>query len=88
MAGSILEVGTTELARHFGDYLARVRHSGDTVVVLKNKKAVAELHGLPTEGCALRSLVDLLHALPTDPDFASDIDAVNHADRPPDSPWD
>ena len=88
MAHSTLSVPTTELARHFGDYLARVRYGGDTIIVLKNNSPVAELRPLPAAQCSLRSFVELWRESPSDPSFADDLETVNRADRPMENPWD
>lgn len=87
MPKAALKVPTTTIARHFGDYLARVRFGGDTVIVLKNNVAIAELRALPGEACTLGSLLELLNQWPPDPEFAADLDKVNRSDRPMENPW-
>jgi antitoxin (DNA-binding transcriptional repressor) of toxin-antitoxin stability system len=82
-----LKVPTTEFSRHFGDYLSRVRFGGETIVVLKNNLAVAELRALPGDACTLGALLDLLNHRTADPEFAADIEQVNRADRPMENPW-
>jgi len=82
-----LAVATTELARHFGDYLARVRYGGGRLIVMKNNTPVAELRALPVARPTLREFLDLWGSLPVDPDFAADLDRVNRADRPLEDPW-
>ena len=87
MSKSVLRVPTTEISRHFGDYLARVRYGGTTIVVLKNDAEVAELRALPAEGCTLGSFLDLWIGTHSDPDFVADLEAVGRADRPMENPW-
>lgn len=88
MAHSVLRVPTTELSRHFGDYLARIRFGHDTVIVLKNNRPVAELRPLAGKDCTMGSVLDLLGNSAPDSDWATDIEAVNRADRPLENPWD
>jgi len=87
VAKPALKIPTTEFSRHFGDYLARVRFGGETIVVLKNNLAVAELRALPGDACTLGTLLELLNRRPADPDFAADIEQVNQSDRPLENPW-
>jgi antitoxin (DNA-binding transcriptional repressor) of toxin-antitoxin stability system len=82
-----VEVATTELARHLGDYLARVRYGGNRIVVVKNNTRVAELRALPPESCDLRKFLDVCRTVPVDAGFADDLDTVSHADRPAGNPW-
>jgi antitoxin (DNA-binding transcriptional repressor) of toxin-antitoxin stability system len=84
---TIVEVPTTELARHLGDYLARVRYGGTRIVVMKNNTPVAELRALPPESCDLRKFLDICRTVPVDPEFADDLDVVSRADRPAVNPW-
>ena len=69
-----IPVSTTWAARNLGECLARVRHTGDGYVLLKNDKPVAEL--VPLAGArtaTLRELCDAMAAVPADEDFASDL---------------
>ena len=84
---SVLEIPTTELARHLGDYLARVRYGRDTIVVLKNNAPVAEIRPLQTGEYSLAALLAAWGELPPDPDFADDLAAVSRADAVPANPW-
>ena len=84
-----IPVSTTWAARNLGECLARVRHTGDGYVLLKNDKPVAEL--VPLAGArraTLRELWDALAAVPVDEDFAADLQSVNATDWPLDNPWD
>ena len=84
-----IPVSTTWAARHLGECLARVRHTGDVYVLLKNDKPVAELVPLPgARRATLGELWDALASVPVDEGFASDLESVNAADQPLDNPWD
>ena len=87
MAHAVITIPTTELARHFADYLARVRYAGETIVVLKNNTPVAELRALPGKECSLGAFLEVWGTLPADSSFADDLDAVNQADRALENPW-
>lgn len=87
MGNTATEVSTTEIARHFGDYIARVRYGGETLVVLKNNARVAEIRPLRAPACTLRSFLDFWRKSPADPDFANDLEAVCRSDVPPENPW-
>ena len=82
-----IEATATEMARRFGDYLARVRFGAQTITILKNKKPVAELRPLPEAGGTLEDFVRLWKSLPTDSSFADDLEKVNQADAPLENPW-
>ena len=84
----MIKVPTTELARHLGDYLARVRYGGETVVVLKNRTPIAELRGTGGTRRTLREFMALWKKTKTDPDFAGDLETVNAADKVMQNPWD
>ena len=43
----IKAISTTEAARNLGDYVAKVRHTGQTFILHKNEKPVAALGPLP-----------------------------------------
>ncbi len=81
------EIPTTELSRHFSDYLARVRFAGETFVVMKNGAPVAELRGMPSKTCNLRKFIQIWKSGPSDKSFADDLERVNHLDTPPENPW-
>jgi len=87
MTRTSLEVSTTDLVRHFDDYLARVRFGGQTVIILKDKRPVAELRGLPGVGCTLRDLIDICANSHCGHGFSDDIERVNAADEPLRDPW-
>lgn len=84
-----IPVSTTWAARNLGDCLARIRHTEDRFVLLKNDKPVAEL--IPLAGSrttTVQELWDAMAAVPVDEGFAEDLKSVNSADRPLDNPWD
>ena len=82
-------VSTTWAARNLGDCLARITHTGDQFVLVKNGKPVAEL--VPVAGsrrATLRQVWDALASVRPDADFADDLRKVNETDRILDNPWD
>lgn len=82
-------VSTTEVARHLGDYLARVKHKGERFLLTKNDQPIAEL--LPVGGSRRARWGDLTAAitrLPREPTFADDLEKVNEVDQPTKNPWD
>lgn len=84
-----VHVSTTWAARNLGDCLARIKHTGDQFVLLKNGKPVAEL--VPAAGsrtATLRAVWDALSSVPVDAGFVDDLHAINSADRVLDNPWD
>ena len=84
-----IPVSTTWAARNLGDCLARIKHTDDQFVLVKNGKPVAEL--VPVAGsrrATLRTVWEALSSVPVDASFADDLQAVNSADRVLDNPWD
>jgi antitoxin (DNA-binding transcriptional repressor) of toxin-antitoxin stability system len=53
----------TDVARHFADYLNRVSFRGERIVLMRGKRAIAEL-GPVSMGRPLKDLPDLLASLP------------------------
>jgi antitoxin (DNA-binding transcriptional repressor) of toxin-antitoxin stability system len=53
----------TEVARNFAEFINRVAFRGERFVLMRGKKAVAELRPVPT-GKRLRELPELLASLP------------------------
>ena len=81
-------ISTTEAARHLGDVLARVRHKGEHFLLTKNDQPVARL--VPAQSTRFATGAEITRALdrlPTDPEFADDLERVNLADRIPETPW-
>ena len=76
----IQTISVTEAARHFAEYINRVVYRGESFVLVRGNKPVAELRPLPA-GNRLAELPALLASLPhLTPDeaaqFADDINAV------------
>ena len=82
-------ISATDLARHVGDVLGKVRFRRDTFVIERNGEPVARLSPIPWHGdvTLVEGLRAWLEAGPANEDFADDLDAVNRADRPPRNPW-
>jgi len=57
------KLSVTEAVRHFSEYINRITYKGEHILLLRGKKAVAELRPTPT-GKLLGGLPDLLRALP------------------------
>lgn len=53
----------TDVARNFADYINRVAFGGERFVLMRGKRAVAELRPVPS-GKKLRELPELLASLP------------------------
>ena len=73
-------LSVTEAARHFAEYINRVAYRGESFVLVRGNKPVAELRPLPM-GNRLAELPALLASLPhLTPDeaaqFADDLDAA------------
>lgn len=70
----------TEVARHFAEYINRVAYRGESFVLLRGKKPMAELRPLPA-GKRLSELPALLESLPRlspseAESFADDLEAA------------
>ena len=82
-------ISSTSLARHLGEYLARVKYRSEGFLVTKNEDVVAELIPSSTPPRATwGQLAATLSDYPTDPGFAEDLEVVNDLDKPPENPWD
>lgn len=69
-------LSVTEVARHFADYVSRVAYRGESFVLIKGGRPMAELRPLPS-GRRLGDLPGLLAGLPRLDDadaFAEDIE--------------
>jgi antitoxin (DNA-binding transcriptional repressor) of toxin-antitoxin stability system len=81
-------ISSTEAARHLGDYLARIKHKGESFIVTKNDQPLAELVPIiQNRRGTWGELQKALAALPRDPSFADDLERVNRADQPFQNPW-
>lgn len=84
-----ISISSTEAARHFGDYLARVKRKGERFLVTKNDQPIAELS--PARGAARITWGELKAAIgtaPVDSTFADDLEKVNAVDQIETNPWD
>lgn len=82
-------ITTTEAARHFGDVIARVKHTGEPVLLTKSSEPVARLvSAKPSARATGEEIMRALASLPHDPAFADDLETVNRADRALTNPWD
>ncbi|MFP4166055.1 MAG: hypothetical protein ACLFUF_02685 [Opitutales bacterium] len=60
-----IEIPCTEAARKLGDCLERIRYTGDSFVLTKNKAPIAELLPLAQGNkCTLGEMVEDLRTLP------------------------
>ena len=83
-------IRATELARHLGDVLARVRYRRDAFVIERNGTRIARVVPMPAPGADATvgdALAAWLEGADADPGFADDVAAINAADRPPTSRW-
>ena len=83
-----IEISSTEAARNLGECLARIKHTGDRFVLMKNRRPVAELG--PVSGMhrsTLRMLWKAMRETKVDEDFARDLERVNASDVPFENPW-
>jgi antitoxin (DNA-binding transcriptional repressor) of toxin-antitoxin stability system len=76
-------LSVTEMARHFAEYINRVAYCGESFVLVRGNKPLAELRPLPT-GTRLAELPALLaslpHLSPTEAaQFADDLTAAREA---------
>jgi prevent-host-death family protein len=88
------EISSTEAVRNFGDCLARVRYGGETLIITKGNKPVAELRPIETKTKKTKkpkgTFADLLRIWkpdPNDPGFADDLERANSKDIA-ENPWD
>ena len=83
-----IEISTTAAARNLGDCLARIKHTGDSYILMKNRRPIAELG--PISGArrtTLRRLWSAMRELGVDEDFASDLERANASDTIMENPW-
>lgn len=81
-------ISSTEVARHLGDVLARVKHAGESFILTKSDKPLARLVpiGPPARSCGAE-IMKALAGLPHDPGFADDLEQVNRTDCELENPW-
>jgi len=82
-------IPSTEAARSFGDCLARVKHTGESLLICRNNAPVAVLSPAPGTGrMTVKEFVDLWSELPFDEEFADDLERVGREDQALENPWD
>ena len=83
-----IEISSTEAVRNFGDFLARIKHRNDTLVITKNNKPVAELRPIAAEPHGtLEDFLRLWKRDPGDDAFADDLERANSREFPNPNPW-
>lgn len=83
-----IAISSTEAARTLGDCLARIRHTGDRFIIMKNNRPVAELGPVSgTRGTTLHALWTALKEVGADEEFAKDLERVNASDTVMENPW-
>jgi len=83
-----IQISSTEAVRNFGDYLARIKHRKETLVITKSNKPIAELGPIVAEPSG--TLEDFLRLWTPDPDdaaFAGDLERANSKELPGPNPW-
>jgi len=84
----VIRISSTVAARSLGECLARIRHTGDRFVLMKNRRPVAELGPVSgTRRTTLRALWMAMRETKADEDFARDLERVNAADALMGNPW-
>lgn len=82
-------ISSTEAARHLGDVLARIKHTGESFILTKSDKPLARLVRFSgASGATGADIMKACNGLPWDPGFAEDLERVNQMDRIPENPWD
>lgn len=77
-------ISSTEAVRSFGEYLAKVRHTGESFEILKSNLPVAQL--IPSKKESTATVADFVAAW-RESDFSETLQDVNQQDEPPDNPW-
>jgi hypothetical protein len=83
-------ISSTHLVRHLGDCLAKVKYGNADYRITKNNERIAELrpvtYSLPQ--ATWGKVAEALASYTVEPDFADDLERINHADQVPENPWD
>jgi prevent-host-death family protein len=83
-----ITVSSTEAARNLGECLSRIKHTGDSYILTRNNRPVAELVPVAEEvSGTLGELVEALRLTAADAGFADDLERVNRTDQPLENPW-
>lgn len=82
-------ISATELARHLGDVLGRIRYRGESFTVERSGVPVARLSPVrePRPGTVGEAFRAWKSEVGSDPELADDLERVLAADRPPGNPW-
>jgi antitoxin (DNA-binding transcriptional repressor) of toxin-antitoxin stability system len=83
------KISSTEAVRSFGECIARVRHTGESILICKNDKPVATLAPSPgTSRLTVAEFVAAWQSLNLDKDFATDLESIGEEESPLENPWD
>jgi antitoxin (DNA-binding transcriptional repressor) of toxin-antitoxin stability system len=83
------KISSTKAVRTFGECIARVRHTGESILICKNDKPVATLAPAPgTSRLTVAEFIDAWQNLSFDKDFAADLESIGKEDSPLENPWD
>jgi prevent-host-death family protein len=83
-----ITVSCTEAARNLGECLSRIKHTGDSFILTRNNRPVAELVPVAEAGAGtLGEMMEALRLTRADPGFADDLERVNRTDAPLKNPW-
>ena len=83
-----IRISSTEAARNLGECLARIKHTGDRYVLMKNRRPIAELGPVSgTRGSTLSMVWEAMRESRADEEFARDLERVNASDVPMENPW-
>ena len=82
----------TDVHRNFSEYISRVTYRGESFVLTRGGKPVAELVPSPPAGRKLSELADVLTSLPRLSEeeaarFGEDLDSARADLRQTESPW-
>ena len=81
-------ISSTEAARNFGDCLARVKHTGESLLICRKNKPVAVLSPVPgMSRTTVAEFVDAWNGLSFDERFGDDLERVNREDQALEDPW-
>jgi antitoxin (DNA-binding transcriptional repressor) of toxin-antitoxin stability system len=83
-------ISASDLARHLGDVLGRVRYRGEAFLVERHNVAIARITPVTPGGetSVGGAFAAWRAAGPPDPEFADLLEQVGALDSPPDNPWD
>ena len=83
-----ITISSTEAARNLGECLSRIKHTGDSYILTRNHRPVAELVPFAEAGTGtLGELLEALRLTAVDAGFADDLERINRSDKPLEDPW-